>query len=502
MASATSRKWHRCARRTSRSSSPVRSPAAYWWTGFEHPEPGGVGVLGVRQHQRVLDEGLEPLQDPVRTRDRLDGVQGEPVDERGEHPEQPLLVVREQLVAPVDGRSHRPLPWRQVAGAASGDDLVEPLQDRARGEEPGPRGRQLQRERDAREAATDRRDRLGVAVVDDEARSHRAGPVEEQRRGRRGRTPADSGWAAPGSGRPSGASWYCSSPRRRSGVRLVTRTVRPGHEATSLPMPAAASGRCSALSSTTSSSRCRRCSATAAAGSGPSADGRPVARPIGGQDGRRVGQRGQRDDGDSVAEPAAGRLGDGVGQPGFPTPPTPVIVTSRSAESASSRSTYSTSRLRPCSAVGGTTTSELQVPAPAGNGSAVAASGASPASPAPAGGRRRAQQAVVLLEDPLVQRLQLGPRVQPELLGEDATAVAVHVERLGLAAGAVERQHQEAAERLPQRVPGDQRGEPGRAPARSGPGRGRAPAACSWAASRNPSRRAASASANGCGTSA
>ena len=74
--------------------------------------------------------------------------------------------------------------------------------------------------------------------------------------------------------------------------------------------------------------------------------------------------------------------------------------------------------------------------------------------------RRRLKRRVVLEDLPL-QGLQLGARLDPELVHEPAPRRAVGLERLGLTSAAVERDEQLALEPLPERVRGDQRLELG-----------------------------------------
>ena len=61
----------------------------------------------------------------------------------------------------------------------------------------------------------------------------------------------------------------------------------------------------------------------------------------------------------------------------------------------------------------------------------------------------------VLAENRLLELSQLSRRLDPELTDEDATGLPVRVERVGLAAGAVEREHELPAQTLPQWVRGD-----------------------------------------------
>ena len=72
----------------------------------------------------------------------------------------------------------------------------------------------------------------------------------------------------------------------------------------------------------------------------------------------------------------------------------------------------------------------------------------------PLGGDR---ERVVLAEDRLLELLEAGARLDSELVEEGGARRPVRVERLGLATRAVEREHQLRAERLAQRVLGDER---------------------------------------------
>ena len=72
-------------------------------------------------------------------------------------------------------------------------------------------------------------------------------------------------------------------------------------------------------------------------------------------------------------------------------------------------------------------------------------------------GRQRHRLGHVLAQDRRLERAQVRRRLDAEPFDERAVRVAVGGERVGLAAGAVERQHQLAAQALPQRMCLDQR---------------------------------------------
>ena len=77
------------------------------------------------------------------------------------------------------------------------------------------------------------------------------------------------------------------------------------------------------------------------------------------------------------------------------------------------------------------------------------------------GDRCRAGERRVVVEDRHLQRLQLGRRVEAELVGEHRPGPGERPQRVGLAAGAVEGEHQPAHEALAQRVLVGQPLEPG-----------------------------------------
>jgi hypothetical protein len=62
-----------------------------------------------------------------------------------------------------------------------------------------------------------------------------------------------------------------------------------------------------------------------------------------------------------------------------------------------------------------------------------------------------------VLEHRLLQLLQLRSRLDAQLVHERPAGVLVDVQRVGLAARAVEREHELAAQALAQRIPGDER---------------------------------------------
>ena len=75
--------------------------------------------------------------------------------------------------------------------------------------------------------------------------------------------------------------------------------------------------------------------------------------------------------------------------------------------------------------------------------------------------RRRCVEARVLGQDLLLQALELGARLDPDLFDQGLARLAVGIERLGLAPVAIEGQHPLRVQALSQRLLGDQRLEPG-----------------------------------------
>jgi len=110
--------------------------------GLEHHEAGRRLGGPVRLADEALGEqggeaveGVDPATGgwPGMGDDLLDEVRRR-TGEHGQDLEQPLLRGFEELVAPVDGRAHRLLADRQVAGAAPehGEPALEPPEQRLR----------------------------------------------------------------------------------------------------------------------------------------------------------------------------------------------------------------------------------------------------------------------------------------------------------------------------------------------------------------------------------
>ena len=74
----------------------------------------------------------------------------------------------------------------------------------------------------------------------------------------------------------------------------------------------------------------------------------------------------------------------------------------------------------------------------------------------PGAAAMRARREPVLVQDRALERLELGARLEPKLVREERARRAVNLQRFGLPAGAVEREHQLPMRSLRQRVLGDE----------------------------------------------
>ena len=139
---------------------------------FQHQE-----ALAVNQpDQALLDERLDDIE--VGIADSPGRLELEASDEHAKRAKRPLLVLREEVVAPVDRRPHGRLPCRQVAGTSCQqiETAIESLGDLAGRHQLHPRGGQLQRQGQAVEAAAD----LDHRLVRFEPGLHLARPRHEE----------------------------------------------------------------------------------------------------------------------------------------------------------------------------------------------------------------------------------------------------------------------------------------------------------------------------------
>ena len=186
--SASAMNQSRClARIVSRSPRASSCSPAYSRIDFEEREARlAVGTL-VDPDEALVGERHEAV-DHVdaqlggRAGDRLSRLDVCPPGEHRRPVEEPPAAVIEQVVAPGDGAAQGLLPLGQVP-SARGEDLelvLEPAEDRIRGEELDPRGRELDGQRHAVQTGRDRRDRGCVLVRDGEGRADGDGPLDEQ----------------------------------------------------------------------------------------------------------------------------------------------------------------------------------------------------------------------------------------------------------------------------------------------------------------------------------
>ena len=189
------------------------------------------------RHQRLVDQRRQHVQGlagrlvAVRT-DRLDVLQGEPAREHAQAPQQRLLAAGQQIVAPVDGRAQRLLArqGRPASPGEQGEPVGQPIEDLLSGEDAGPNGGELDRQRQPVEPAAQLGDGRLVR-----RRSARTRPMRRAARSANSMTASFCrSWAsgAPPSagGRSSGGTGTTCSPGTCSGSRLVaiTRTPRRG----------------------------------------------------------------------------------------------------------------------------------------------------------------------------------------------------------------------------------------------------------------------------------
>jgi hypothetical protein len=157
--------------------------------GLEQPVARGAIGLFLGNHQRLVDELPETV-DHIELgsgvdRHRLRRVQGEPAREHAQAVEQCLLVGVEQCVRPVNRGSECLVTLHRRARPAGEEteSLVDASRDLTRRHHAGAGGGQLDRERDAVEAAADLRDGGHVLVGRSEATARVPRPVHEELHG-------------------------------------------------------------------------------------------------------------------------------------------------------------------------------------------------------------------------------------------------------------------------------------------------------------------------------
>ena len=194
-------------------------------------------MLGaVELDQAVAGQRLGQIQRPVLLQpgDLGGGLDGPAAGEDGHDLQQRPLGVIQQAHAPLHRGPQGPLPLGHVHGARPQrvQRCGQPVKQRAGVQQPGARGRQLDGQRQAVQAAADRHHRRRVGLGEGEVGPDRAGAVHKQRHRRRGhqlrQRHASGGRPAgrPGSG--SGGTGYSRSARNPSTVRLVASDDHAG----------------------------------------------------------------------------------------------------------------------------------------------------------------------------------------------------------------------------------------------------------------------------------
>ena len=134
---------------------------------LEHREARLAVRLFLLAEHVVVDSVDRPARRPSAPQTASAAGSVQPPCEDGEAREERLLVGAEQVVAPVDRRAKRLLARRHVARAAGQQvkALLEPGEQRLRGEQLDPCGGKLDREREAVEADADLGNRRRVRVA-------------------------------------------------------------------------------------------------------------------------------------------------------------------------------------------------------------------------------------------------------------------------------------------------------------------------------------------------
>ena len=186
----------------------------------------------------------------ARLAHRFDRRRCAPAGEHRQPPEQCLLCLAEKVVSSIRPHPQRPLTFRAVTPAGEErQTTVEARQQLLRLEQPDPRGRQLEGQREPVQPPADLRHRRGLSASD-RSPGGRACPLHEQRH-----RPTPRGSLEPKAGsrrhrqRRDGEPVL---PSIRSGSRLVTSTVSWDAAPAAQPTTGAASTICSKLSSTSS----------------------------------------------------------------------------------------------------------------------------------------------------------------------------------------------------------------------------------------------------------
>ncbi len=336
--------------------------------------------------------------------------------------EQPLLRLGQQPVGPVDRGGEALVAGLRATGAAGEQvPVVEAAGHLRRAHRPHPRGGQLDRERQAVEPAADLGDRALDLAVGVEVRPGGAGTLHEQRGGvgggHRGQRPDllaldAERLAARGEHDDAGAVRHHAIEQPRRGVEHVLAVVQHEQQRARPRGTRSPSARSSGRAAAARAARSRR----------PGSPGRR--RPA--APARRATPRRGTAPAPRPATSSAVR--------DFPTPPTPVRVTSGADRSAAAIRAISESR------------PTKLVPR---RGRFVGGPGAPDA-----------ERGVVRQQLPVHGPGRLR-RFHAQLVDEQAPQVPVHGQGVGLPAAAVQRPHQQHGQPLPLGIPAHERGQLG-----------------------------------------
>ncbi len=430
MVSASSVSHSACRRRTSSAPASSSRSAAKWRT------VSSIMKRPSRRRSRLLStSAAEALERHVAY--ALGGFQRAAADEDAEACKRLALVRPQQVVAPVDRGGERLLACRRVARAGRQQVRLafEPLENLSRREQLRSRRGELDRERQPVEPPADAGDLRGAGRVELEARIDRLRPHREEphRVGLDERLERKVGVGsverrhrvlALGCQPQRGAA-RGEDPEARGRGEEVADEGRGGEDLLEVVEHEQHPPLAQVLDHTVgrafrSPSRTSSDSAIVATRSSGSETG---ARP--------TNSAPSRSSGSSSCATASPILV-------LPVPPGPVRVTSRAPSSRNSALTAASSSRRPTSGVGGTGQR-----------------------PRRAGWRFRSGEARVLPEDRPLQLLQGWARVEAEILREGFAGFAIDLERIRLAAAAVEREHPLLEEPLAIRLVGRERLELG-----------------------------------------
>ena len=149
---------------------------------LQHHVAGPAIRTGPRRHQQRAVDQMQHSQLGGGPGDRRCTLQGERAREDCQPPEHLLLMLIEQLVAPVHGRRQRPLPRRRgpVGPGQQREPVIEPLQQLCHAECLHPRRRQLDRQRHSIQPPHQPLHQRARLTIQSEMRVELAGPVGKQ----------------------------------------------------------------------------------------------------------------------------------------------------------------------------------------------------------------------------------------------------------------------------------------------------------------------------------